>query len=617
MGARPLAGPGWLDRAAALAAVAGSGLLAGWLAGGGHANLSAGLAAAGAWLTAAGIWWLGTALAQAAGYDGRRARALGAIPLWPWLVSWPLLLQALIDPLARSQLLAARTAASAYLLAWPIAGLAALALWLRLAAPSAGESQRASGNEERLLAHRAAQDSAPRAQPASVTGTWWLAAILLMLAAASYWNGAILDPLQFRGFPDYVTQMKGARKLLAGALPYDPSIRVWTDVNLPPITLLLLFAPFARLSELAGKLAYFGLNHLAFFAGLGVLLIAIRPGEPTAPALPALPAGKPCGDEPGQALSREYAMPPALPATLLIAAALTFEPWHDSLRLGQQNGIVFCFLAIAAAALVRGREALSGIALALALIGKPSSALLGIYFLFAGRWRAALAAAAMGLAAFLATLPWTGLESWRFYLLQKAPEILAGTPQQSNVALLALHARLFLPADALSSFDAMPALPVAQLLTRAAQVLGLLALWRLVRPDRPRDDWRGTYLEFGVALVLSLSLVGHAWQSYVTWLIIALAPLADPEVWAAVPGAARGWLVALAGFCYAAIALDDVALYKVVGNTTALGAIFASAPNVALLVLAFVLAALLQAKDAPAAARVASIDHLMREGGQT
>ncbi len=35
----------------------------------------------------------------------------------------------------------------------------------------------------------------------------WLAVPLLALAAVAYWNGAILDPLQYRGFPDYVTQL--------------------------------------------------------------------------------------------------------------------------------------------------------------------------------------------------------------------------------------------------------------------------------------------------------------------------------------------------------------------------------------------------------------------------
>jgi hypothetical protein len=272
------------------------------------------------------------------------------------------------------------------------------------------------------------------------------------------------------------------------------------------------------------------------------------------------------------------------------------------LRLGQQNGIVFFFLALTAVALLARRDWLAGAALALALIGKPSSALLGIYFLFARRWRAAAGAAMVGLVAFLATLPWAGIENWRFYLLEKAPEILAGTPQQSNVALLALHARLFLPATALSSFDAMPNVPVAQALTHVAQLIGLLALWRVVRPDRDPVDRCGGLLEFSFALVLSLSLIGHAWQSYTTWLIAAFVPLLDPRVWAGVGGRVRPLLIGLAAGCYAALGIDDVALYKVVGNTTALGAVFASLPNVALLVYAFVLAALLHAYDRSQAA---------------
>jgi Glycosyltransferase family 87 len=326
---------------------------------------------------------------------------------------------------------------------------------------------------------------------------------------------------------------------------------------------------------------------VAFFLGLGVLLVVARP-----------PA---------------RVVDPLAWGSAVAAMALTFEPWHDSLRLGQQNGIVFLLLALCLAALLARRDGLAGAALAAALIGKPSAALLGLYFLFARRWRAVLGAALVGVGAFLVTLPWTGWEPWRFYLLDKAPQILAGTPQQSNVALLALHARLFLPPDALSSFDAMPALPPAQTLTRVAQGLGLLALWRLTTTrwcpgDRSEQEGRkepagraergargGTlaeHLELAFALVLSLSLVGHAWQSYVTWLIVAFVPFADPRAWAAVPGGPGRLLAGLAIAGYAGVALYDVALYKVIGNTSGAATVFASLPNVMLLVLAFVLAAL-------------------------
>ena len=398
-----------------------------------------------------------------------------------------------------------------------------------------------------------------------------LAILLLALGAASYWNGAILDPLQFRGFPDYVTQMRGARLLLAGELPYDPTIRVWTDVNLPPITLLLLFAPFTALSELGGKLAYFALNHLAYLAGLALLLVRQRPAH--------------------------SALPSPLWAALVALMALTFEPWHDSLRLGQQNGVVFLCLTVAAVAAAQRRDALAGVALAAALIGKPSSALLGLYFLFARRWRAAFAAAIAGLGAFLVTLPLTGWESWRFYLLDKAPQILAGTPQQSNVALLAFHARLFLPLESLASVDAMPVLPVAQALTRVSQLLGAYALWRLVtRPGR-RTDPTALYLEFSFALVLSLVLVGHAWQSYLTWLVVAFVPLADSRLWDALTPRTRWPIALLAGACYAALTVNDVTLHRVTGSTTPTAAVFAALPTFALLTYAYLLALLCSAHD--------------------
>jgi hypothetical protein len=138
----------------------------------------------------------------------------------------------------------------------------------------------------------------------------------------------------------------------------------------------------------------------------------------------------------------------------------------------------------------------------------------------------------------------------------------------------------------------MPSLPAAQVLTRVAQALGALALWHLVRRQRPRHDRLGIHLELGVALVLSLSLVGHAWQSYVTWLVVAVVALAQPIVWAGVPGSARRWVIGLAAASYAALALDDVALYKTIGNASGPAPFFASLPNAALLALAFALALL-------------------------
>ena len=405
--------------------------------------------------------------------------------------------------------------------------------------------------------------------------------VVAALGVAAYWNGAVLDPLQYRGFPDYVTQMRGARRLLAGELPYDPTIRVWTDVNLPPITLLLIFAPFTALSEQAGRLAYFWLNHAAFVAG-AALLIWRYPGSMLVRAMSA--AGN------------------RRPAALFVGGAVglvaLFEPWHDSQRLGQQNGLVFLCLAVCVWAAARRRDGLAGAALALALIGKPSAALVGLYFLMDRRWRAAGAAAVTGTTLFLITLPWAGVENWRFYLLEKAPEILAGTPQQSNVALLAFHARLFLPLEALASFDAMPELPfAATLLTRASQTAGVVVLWQMVRRRRRSTDARTLLLEFGVALSLSLVLVGHAWQSYLTWMIVAFVPLTDAEVWRGLRERARLPAAVLGGACYAAMGINDVTLHRVVGSTSVAAAAFAALPTFALIAYAYLLALLAVARD--------------------
>src|SRR5919202_1545295 len=210
--------------------------------------------------------------------------AIVLAPLAPWVAALPALAIGLIDPAARQQLRAATLPVFLYLLGWSLAATAGVLIWQRLGlrAPSGSLT---GGDEGRKTKDESPPDTfvlrpssfVPEGKRLTGPAALSIAVPLLAFAALVYWNNAVLDPLQARGFPDYVTQMKGARKLLAGALPYDPTIRVWTDVNLPPITLLLLFAPFAPFSDLGGKLAYFALNHAAFFAGLIVLLAATHP----------------------------------------------------------------------------------------------------------------------------------------------------------------------------------------------------------------------------------------------------------------------------------------------------------------------------------------------------
>jgi hypothetical protein len=148
----------------------------------------------------------------------------------------------------------------------------------------------------------------------------------------------------------------------------------------------------------------------------------------------------------------------------------------------------------------------------------------------------------------------------------------------------------------------MPALPVAQALTRISQALGAYALWRLVTRSGRRADSTGLYLEFSFALVLSLVLVGHAWQSYLTWLVVAFVPLADARLWETLAPRVRWGTALLAGACYAAMAVNDVTLHRVAGSTSTAAAVFAALPTFALLIYAFILALLATAHDRPVAA---------------
>src|SRR5436305_14367896 len=138
-------------------------------------------------------------------------QAIVLAPLAPWVAALPALALGLVDPVARQQLRASALPVALYLLGWSLAVTAGVWIWRHMECPSTSTEARAT-----MLG----------------AADWSFAVPLLAFAALIYWNSAVLDPLQGRGFPDYMTQMKGARKLLDGALPYDPTIRVWTDVNL-------------------------------------------------------------------------------------------------------------------------------------------------------------------------------------------------------------------------------------------------------------------------------------------------------------------------------------------------------------------------------------------------
>jgi alpha-1,2-mannosyltransferase len=188
-------------------------------------------------------------------------------------------------------------------------------------------------------------------------------------------------------------------------------------------------------------------------------------------------------------------------AAFLLAAAFAFPPLVAELILGNVHVVLLGLLALAWWATrrpSRGGEAVAGIAVGVAALIKLFPAVLLLWFVLTGRWRAA--AWALGAAAVLAllTLPITGLEPWLRY-----PQVILnlGTPANTTDALA--------PSLWLSAL--MPAL-----LARALVIvvgLGLVA-WSALRLDE-----RASY---GLVVAASVLLAPSLFQHYLAIMVLPL-----------------------------------------------------------------------------------------------
>jgi hypothetical protein len=359
--------------------------------------------------------------------------------------------------------------------------------------------------------------------------------VALGLAAAMYLNASVyLQWLPAQS--DLRINLAGARDILRGVSPYHDAIPIWADrVHLLPATLVLLFGPLAALPEPVARAVFFLGNQCLWLAAAGLLIWALAPRRERL----AWYAG-----------------------ALVFGAA--YWPWQESIRFGQQDGlIVLLFVASLAAAAAR-RDATAGVALGVALVVKPLSIWLPLVYLLHGRWKTLLVAgiAAAGLAAI--TLPFTGIDPWLHFARVELPAMLPGTVRGTNIPLPSLHARFFVDRDALSDGEAAPVLGAISALNAAANVLGLLVFARLglSRRGAPRCRW---LLDFALGLTFTLLLAPMAWQHYASWLAIAFFVLALPDVWRPLPTVGRIATGVLAGCAFLLLGLEDGRLVRLLG----------------------------------------------------
>ena len=291
--------------------------------------------------------------------------------------------------------------------------------------------------------------------------------VFFAVAVAAYANASLFMQWVPRQ-PDLLVNLRGARDIVSGILPYHDAVPVWADrVHLLPATLVLLFGPLAQLGDDPARLLFFLVNQLCWLVAMAILVRRLAPA----------------------------AQQRAWFAALLVFGA-TYWPWQEAIRYGQQDGLLILLfvLSITATATAGGarREAVSGLTLGLALVVKPLSIWLPLVYLVHGRWRTLLVAAATGAVLALATLPVTGLDPWWHFVRVELPAMLPGTVRGTNIPLPSLHARMFVGREALGDGEAAPTMGVIGALNSAANLLGLLLVAHLaVRQLRARRPAAG------------------------------------------------------------------------------------------------------------------------------
>ena len=368
------------------------------------------------------------------------------------------------------------------------------------------------------------------------------ALLLVALGFAAYLNASVVLPW-IPHQSDLMVNLRGARELLAGAIPYNDDTPVWADrVHLLPVTLLTLFAPLSMLPDATARAVFFLGNQVLWLAALGYLVRRLV--------------------EPAERLRW---------LGVLLFVSATFWPWQESIRFGQQDGLLVLLFGVSIVAALTGRSVAAGLALGAAIVVKPLSIGLPLVYLVHGRLRTLVVAGLLAAGVAVASLPVTGIAPWLHFVRVEVPEMLPGTARGTNIPLPSLHARLFVGRERLGDGDPAPRLGAISALNATLNALGLLLIARLaLRVAKrlatgdpvPRRDW---LLDASLGLTLTLVLAPMAWQHYASWLVIPLLVLALPAVWGPLSPRARVAAGALAGLGYLLLSLDDVKLLGLLG----------------------------------------------------
>lgn len=313
-----------------------------------------------------------------------------------------------------------------------------------------------------------------------------LARAALPVVAIVLFAGALLAVLATAGSTwgyDFQAYAQAARRLLDGQRLYDPGVDLAGGfaVYLYPPPFAIAFAPFTWMGDPLGLYAW-----TALLVGCTVASIAAMP------------------------------VPATLRWVLLLLAGLDW-PVLYSIKLGQVGPILLLLFVLGWRWV--DRPAGSGAAIGLGALVKVQPALLGVWAVLTGRWRAALTGLGIAAGACLVTLPIVGLGAWKDYvsLLRRVSEPVA-TPHN------------FTPGAVLYQAGLDPGVASVVQWIVVVVTLGLVAIAALRRSPSA---------SYVVAVVASQVISPLLWDHYAVVLLL-------PVAWLAARGAAWALVLPLA-----------------------------------------------------------------------
>ena len=197
----------------------------------------------------------------------------------------------------------------------------------------------------------------------------------------------------------------------------------------------------------------------------------------------------------------------------------------STLALGQVDGFVMLALAVGLWASVRERWYLVGAALGVAVVLKISPWIVLVFIVLraARHWKRVVVGAVVALVVLVVASAIVGGRPHDFvtWIDDVAPTLAGGNRSVENQSVPALLARLFTGATDL--VETSTSLGALRYLAYAIGLLGSVGLWwwRRNRAYVP--------LEFGVVILVALLSGPISWAHYLTWAIIPLMLLVDPE----------------------------------------------------------------------------------------